>query len=164
MFRSPLRLALAVLGFAVLGPAAHADSRSTMVRREKEVREKIAQLFEQRDNPIPRLVESQNPFYRSEPTLLEPEPNPTPEDPAAFPEPAMPADERLLLALVPSLHIHGMIELEKRKFIILNSTTVPAGGVAVVEFQGLPRLLRVESIGVSEATISYGSARVVLTY
>ena len=159
----PRQLILLVL--AMTAGLCAAAPRDDMANREKEIRDKIHELFSHRDDPPAQLTAEQNPFFRDKTKAAIDESTTsvvTTKDEII--DPSLSPDERILGQLIKIIHVNGVVTIGDREFIVINQTPIPVGGVAVVEYEGVSRLLRVENINVGEVTLSHGTARMIFVY
>lgn len=142
-----------------------ADPRQGLETREQEIRRKITELFEYRDDPPTQLTVEQNPFFR-EKAKAEVDESTTSviTDKDELEDPGLSPDERVLRQLIKTIHVNGVVTLADKEYIVINQTPIPVGGIAMVEYDGVSRLLRVESINTGEVTLSHGTARTIFVY
>ena len=160
----PLRrsILLGLLAGTTLGFAAPADE---LEDRQQAVRQKISELFAYRDEPPPQLTAEQNPFFRDktkEPLDESATSVVTAKDEII--DPSLSPDERILGQLIKIIQVNGVVTIGDRNFIVINQTPIPVGGLAIIEYDGVSRPLRVENISVGEVTLSHGSARMIFVY
>ncbi|MCF3651592.1 hypothetical protein [Synoicihabitans lomoniglobus] len=137
----------------VAAPPAWADINTKLSMRQQAVREKISQLFAQRDDPIPELTNQLNPFYR-----VIPEEKEDGDDEAAIFVPPPPTAERTLQTIAVGLRISGVVTFNKREYIVINETPIPTGGVLLIEDELGANMIKVEEIRIGEVLLSLGSA------
>lgn len=147
------------------GTVSAADPREGLETREQEIRRKITELFEYRDDPPNQLAVEQNPFFREKPQAeVDESTTSVITDKDELEDPSLSPDERVLRQLIKTIHVNGVVTLADKEYIVINQTPIPIGGIAVVEYDGVSRLLRVESINTGEVTLSHGTARTIFVY
>lgn len=139
---------------------AQGNVRGELEKRQTEMHTKIDDLFGHRDEPIPPLDPSLNPFFRTAvPVPMEPAEAEAPARPAT---PPTRADSELLAAVVANLTINGIVSYNNRNLIVINQSPTPEGRMVAVEFEGKKHFVRVEEIHSNRVVLSIGSASTVL--
>lgn len=148
--------------FGLLTPSlmAQGEIRSELEKRTIEVRGKVHDLFDQRDNPIEPMDADLNPFYRVAGFEPAPPPEVTEDAPIFVPPPRKEAE--LLEAIAASLKINGIVTYNDRDLIVINQSPTPAGRMLTVEFEEKTYFLRVEEIYSNRVVLSLGSAFTIL--
>lgn len=164
--KPPLRLLsrlsrwlLPALATATLAVAS--DPRAGLARRQEQVRGKITALFEQRDNPMPPLEETLNPFFRTFAIIAAPTDEEAPIEPVGPPKSP---DELLLDEIKAKLRVSGTVTIDGRALVMINQLPFLAGSMIAVEVGDTTRFVRVEHIGRGEVTLSLGTAQVTIEF
>ena len=156
---------VAVSLFTVTPMLGANEAHEALTQRQQEIREKLASLFDQRDNPFAPLEASMNPFFRMQDEDTEATTDDQFDPGAPMEKLEVPTTDDLLLEeLAPTLDIKGIVSRQGQKFIMINQFLTPVGSMVQVEIRGTPRFVRIEEIGFGQVTISLGEAFITMPY
>jgi hypothetical protein len=175
----PFRLLIALGAFAPLPLAAAAPPappappgpkpsfQQAQVARFKEVEDRIAVLFQNRNEPKPDL--SANPF-RSPGNVPAPVPASAPGEAGAKPAeivdtgPGPGASLALLQQGAATLRVTGNFEIGGQAHLVINSRPYKEGDVVQTQVQGETIYLRVKEISRRSVTLALNDAEMTLKY
>ncbi len=148
---------------AVLGPTARAPETITIPSlgsRFKQTDERIAELYQFRDNGYPHIEPEHNPFR-----LVGVAPTPDVPTAAKADEPPPADTDAAVLRLgLATLKVNGIVMIGGRAFLTINQGTYKEGDVLLVRVHGRPFYFRIRQIKSNSVVMTLNDEEMVLQF